>query len=70
MANTQLAAGYGLTVSRPLMNKLSRTRLFNYDGFLMIEADPQLQKVIDDGVNTAGEVMRDYIKQKAEGTDL
>jgi hypothetical protein len=39
-ANTQLLQGISLTLHEPIFKDLGRTRLFVYDHFLMVEADP------------------------------
>jgi len=40
LINGFLSTGYGLPIPHHISQELSKTRVFNYDHFLMIESDP------------------------------
>ena len=40
LVNTQLIQGYQLALPRGIQQDLSQTRLYTYDGFILIESDP------------------------------
>ena len=42
--NTFLGIGKGLSLPKQIESELSKTRLFTYDHFLMIESDPSIEK--------------------------
>ena len=52
--NSQLAGGWGLPIPRHISQEISKTRVFNYDHFIMVESDPQIEarlvKMADIGV--------------------
>ena len=58
MANEKLTEGYGLPVPGTLSKTFKKTRMFVYDGFLMIESDPQLEKAIEEVVQAEIEAFK------------
>ena len=50
LANEKLTEGYGLPLPGNMTRSFEKTRMFIYDGFLMIESDPQLEKLIEEVV--------------------
>ena len=40
--NSVLSVGHGLPIPKQFKGELSKTRLFTYDHFLMIESDPRI----------------------------
>lgn len=44
MVNSFLGIGKGLPIPKQIESELSRTRLFTYDHFLMVESDPSIEK--------------------------
>lgn len=46
LANEKLYEGYGLPMPGTMKKSFTKTRMFNYDGFLLIESDPQMESLI------------------------
>ena len=44
MTNSILSMGKGLPIPKQIEAELSKTRLFTYDHFLMVESDPSIEK--------------------------
>lgn len=44
MTNSFLGMGRGLPIPKQIEAELSKTRLFTYDHFLMVESDPSIEK--------------------------
>ena len=53
LINTQLIQGFQLPLPRGIRDDLSKTRLFTYDRFILIESDPQVQKRFQEKVTEA-----------------
>lgn len=53
LVNTQLLQGVGLEVHQPYQSEYAQTRLFVYDGFLMVEATPLLKNRFCDQIDKA-----------------
>lgn len=52
MANKLLGIGKGLPIPKEIEAELSKTRLFTYDHFLMIESDPRIERRVTEKVLT------------------
>ena len=50
MFNTLLGTGRGLPIPKSVGAELSKTRMFTYDNFLMIESDPKIEKRVTEKV--------------------
>jgi len=59
LINGYLSTGYGLPIPHHISQDLSKTRVFNYDHFLMVESDPKIESRI---VELAGEA-KDYLEK-------
>ena len=46
VVNTLLATGRGLPIPKRINSVVSKTRLFTYDHFLMVETDPRIEKKV------------------------
>jgi len=58
MVNTLLTVGQGLPVPKQFAGELSKTRLFSYDHFLMIETDPKVEKLVTEKVVKVREIFK------------
>lgn len=59
--NGQLQGGMKLPLPRVLTNKLSRSRLFIYDKFIMVESDPNVDDLVRIGIEKATEELQKSI---------
>jgi hypothetical protein len=64
LINGFLSTGYGLPIPHHISQELSKTRVFNYDHFLMIESDPQIENRIVELADEAKENMEKFISKK------
>jgi hypothetical protein len=64
LINGFLSTGYGLPIPGPIAGELTMTRVFNYDHFLMIESDPQIENRVSKLADEAKENMEKFISKK------
>ena len=57
MFNTILGTGRGLPIPKSIGAELSKTRMFTYDSFLMIESDPRIEKRVTEKVINLSETL-------------
>ena len=56
--NSVLSVGHGLPIPKQFKGELSKTRLFTYDHFLMIESDPRIEKRVTEKEVKVGSLIR------------
>jgi len=65
LVNQRIADGFGLPVPKPFNSELSKTRLFTYDKFLLIESDPQISNRVTKSAGTiSSRIQEDLMQQK------
>jgi len=64
LINGFLSTGYGLPIPHHISQELSKTRVFNYDHFLMIESDPQIENRIVELADEAKGNLEKLVNQK------
>ncbi len=64
LINTQLLQGVGLEVHQPYSGEYAQTRLFVYDGFLMVEATPMIKDRLCETIDKAQEELKTFLLHK------
>lgn len=64
LINGYLSTGYGIPIPHHISQELSKTRVFTYDHFLMIESDPQIESRIVELADEAKDNLEKLISKK------
>jgi len=64
VANLAMSTGYGIKIQKPYNTEFSETKLFNYDHFLMIEANPHLQQRVSKHMDFVTKRVTNFVTNK------